>query len=86
MSWEQCVDFREVLAQGNVSSGEFSSYPNPELLVPGAKLYRSELLSALRAILQYFHHNLLTWIQMNQEFARCLGDMLAMIVKVDYYI
>ena len=27
-----------------------------ELLVPGAKLYRSDFLSALRAMLQYFHH------------------------------
>ena len=51
MWWEQCVELREVLAQGKVSlSGDFSSYPNPELLVPGAKLYRSEFLSALRAM------------------------------------
>ena len=87
MSWEQCVELKEVLAQGNVSfSGEFSSYPNPELLVPGAKLYRSDFLSALRAMLQYFHQNISTWIQMNQELARCPGDILGMSVRVGYHI
>ena len=65
---------------------EFSSYPNPELLVPGAKLYRSEVLSALRAMLQYFHQNISTWIQMNQELAQCPGDILGMSVRVGYHI
>ena len=31
-----------------------------ELLVPGAKLYRSDFLSALRAMSQYFHHQIST--------------------------